>query len=59
MTLQRKEHRVSSIAGADVDGPATGEAGRLGCAVPNSYIRTLGAGRDAFVAAIRLGSAEY
>lgn len=50
---------MRSIAGADVDGPAPGEAGRLGCAAPSSYIRRLGAGRAAFVAAIRLGSAEY
>lgn len=61
LALQRKDHPVRSITGADVDGPAQGEAGLLGCAAPSSYIRTLGAGRAAFVAAIRLGSgsAEY
>lgn len=59
LALQREEHRVSSHTGAHVDGPARGEAGRSGLRSSQQLHKDAGSRRDAFVAAIRLGSAEY
>lgn len=60
LALQREEHRVSSLTGAPVDGPARGEAGRSGLRSSQQLHKDAGRRRrDAFVAAIRLGSAEY
>lgn len=59
LALQREEHGVSSFTGAPIDGPARGEAGLSGMRSSQQLHKDVGRRRDAFVAAIRLGSAEY
>lgn len=56
---EREEHGLSSLTGAPVDGPARGEVGRSGLRSSQQLHKDAGRRRDAFVAAIRLGSAEY
>lgn len=59
LALQRDEHRVSSLPDTPVDGPARGEAGHAGLRSSQQLHKDARRLRAAFVAVIRLGSAEY